>query len=140
MRDHEILRLDDLDGRNAICLAFALNEPGMCGCFVALGDAREGPETLARALSEWAWLVVVSGRLLVDRLRPALSLTGCAVLSEAETLVMAGLAKGWSAEQIAHETGRSLSTVRNQLRSARDRLDARSTAEAVAIAIRTRQI
>lgn len=57
-------------------------------------------------------------------------------LPPSQTRVLEMLARGHTTPTIARETGWSLDTVKWTLRAARDRLDARNSTHAVAIAIR----
>ena len=57
------------------------------------------------------------------------------ILSQREARILTLLARGLTAREIAEEEGRALSTVRQQIASARRQLGARTTAQAITIAL-----
>lgn len=135
-----ILRLGTSGALEAAAIAVESDNPGEQAYFACLADGSLSGEALTHALEEWGWLIDIGAGLLLRHFPASMNSDDDALLTASEARVLKGLARGLSAEQIAEETGRSLSTIRNQLRSARVRLGARSTAETLAIAIRTGQI
>ena len=81
-------------------------------------------------------LLWACGRLLLDCYDEEVGSRDTELLSKAERRVLEGLAAGLTPSEIAEASNRSLRTIRNQIESARVRLEARTTAEAVAIACR----
>ena len=78
------------------------------------------------------WLCPRCGRVNA----PAIALCCCQGLSERQREVLAARADGWQEKQIAKQLGISRMTVKNHLAEIRDKLDARDTCHAVAIAMR----
>lgn len=58
------------------------------------------------------------------------------VLCDSDIELLEQLARGWSTRQISDHTGKSVRCVRDEIRSLRHRLEAKTTIHAVVIAVR----
>lgn len=102
-------------------------------CVAATGGART--ETLGKTVRDNLSLLRIAGLALHERDAGPPSGSADVRLPKAEIRVLEGLALGQSPAEIAAVNNRSLGTVRNQIRQARERLGARSTTHAVTLAL-----
>ncbi len=109
---------------------------GFRGVMVVAGETKIGGEHFDEVFARNEWYLRLAARELGVRALRLADTTPDLRLTQSERIALDGLAAGRRPEEIALMTGRSVSTVRHQIESARRRLGAQTVIEAVASAVR----
>ena len=105
--------------------------------FIALADpAPENKAPFLHRLSQRQSTLAPLVREFSARMMMKTTLKQDQVLTSSEILVLEQLARGQRAATIAKSTGKSIETIRNQIVSARRRLQAKTTLQAISISVR----
>lgn len=104
-----------------------------CRASLCVSGARgETPAGLDLRLPEFWPLLRLAGLALLDVGLAEAQLRATSPLTESEIAVLKALSQGLTVKETAHQLGKSERTVRNQLDSARSRIGAKTTIEAIA--------
>lgn len=127
------LKKDDVTGHATL----RIDMPGQSfASFFAVGERdRSGDDSFTERVDAQRDLLNLAATAYTSVALRQLGRPNPDILTAREAHVLTLLARGLSPQEIAEDEGRSLTTIRHQILSARRRLGARNTANAVAIAL-----